>query len=99
MSARKDELELLQRIGLGVLQAVDSAGEDGAPGGVLYAAMQAHGARLSQFQTFMSTLTGRGMLVLEGDCYFMTEAGQEFKRKLEAKFSAQPQSRSSSMGM
>lgn len=104
MSMTREQLDGMQRLGLGVLEAVEEAGELGAPGGILYAAMQAHGASLSQFQSFMGTLTGRGMLTLdECECYHITEQGREFKKKLEAKFGAAPPSRpaarSAGMGM
>ncbi|WP_268958860.1 hypothetical protein [Noviherbaspirillum galbum] len=38
----------------------------------------------------MGTLTGRGMLVQSGDCYYITEQGRDFMGKLQAKF-RQPQ--------
>jgi hypothetical protein len=80
----------LQKLGLAVLEAVSDGGDLGAPGGTLYAAMMHQGANLSQFQSFMGTLTGRGMLTQMGDCYYITEAGKGFKDLLQAKF-GQPQ--------
>jgi hypothetical protein len=76
----------LQKLGLGVLEAVSAGGDLGAPGGTLYAAMMQKGASLQQFQSFMGTLTGRGMLTQMGDCYYITDAGKNFKTVLEAKF-------------
>lgn len=78
----------LQKLGLAVLEAVAKGGDLGAPGGTLYAAMMHHGATLQQFQSFMGTLTGRGMLTLSGDCYYITDAGKSFKSILQAKFGA-----------
>lgn len=79
--------ELLQLIGLAVLEAVEAAGDIGAPAGVLYAGLQAQGATKNQFDSFMSGLTGRGMLSLDdAHCYHLTAAGIEFLQKLKRKF-------------
>lgn len=95
----QQQLEGLQRLGLGVLEAVEEAGEMGAPGGLLYAGMMSAGASLQQFHSFMGTLTGKGMLTQDGDCYHMTDAGREFKAKLEAKFGAAPTAPRRAAGM
>lgn len=76
------QIHALATASLGVIEAVEAAGEHGAPGGVLYAAMQAHGASMSQFQSLMQTLTNPGYLVLDGDCYRSTSRTQELKTKL-----------------
>jgi hypothetical protein len=78
----KQVSQMLARIGLGVLEAAETAGDLGAPGGVLYAAMQAHGATLNQFQSFMGTLTRPGYLELDGDYYRITQSGLTFKARL-----------------
>lgn len=75
-------IRALATVSLGVIEAVEAAGEQGAPGGVLYAAMQAQGTSLSQFQSLMLTLTNPGYLVLDGDCYRCTPKAQELKTKL-----------------
>lgn len=96
----QQQLEGLQRLGLGVLEAVEEAGVMGAPGGPLYAAMMSAGASLQQFQSFMGTLTSKGMLTLdETECYHMTDAGRAFKAKLEAKFGAAPAAPRRAAGM
>ena len=81
-------IESLQKVGLGVLEACSVAGDQGAPGGVLYAAMMTHGATQTQFESFMSGLVGKGMLNKEDDCYVITDAGQAFMATLQAKFGA-----------
>lgn len=68
--------EVLQKIGLGVLEAVEAGGVLGAPGGVLYAAMQVQGATLNQYQSIMNGMVGNGLLTLDSDCYSMTDAGK-----------------------
>lgn len=52
-----------------VLDAIRAAGPTGAPGGVLYAACQAHGATLSQFESLMRALERAGKVERDGDCY------------------------------
>lgn len=76
------QIRALATVSLGVIEAVEVAGEQGAPGGVLYAAMQAQGASLSQFQGIMRTLVNPGYLVLEDDCYRSTPRTLELKTKL-----------------
>jgi hypothetical protein len=78
--------ESLQRLGLAVLEAVEESGEMGAPSGHLYAALMVHGATLSQYQTFMGTLTRAGLLVLGGQCYTITEPGRLVMEKLRRQF-------------
>ena len=76
------QIKTLALVSLAVIEAVEVAGEQGAPGGVLYAAMQANGASLTQFQSLMGTLTRPGYLVLEDDCYRSTTRTPEIKTKL-----------------
>ena len=76
------QVRAIAQVSLGVLEAVEAAGDQGAPGGVLYAAMQAQGATLTQFQSLMGTLTRPGYLVLDGNCYRSTSSTAELKTKL-----------------
>lgn len=76
------QIRAVATISLGVIEAVEAAGGQGAPGGVLYAALQAQGASLSQFQSLMRTLTNPGYLMLDGDCYRSTPTTHELKTKL-----------------
>ena len=76
------QIRAVAQVSLGVLEAVEVAGHQGAPGGVLFAAMQAQGASLNQFQSIMGTLTKPGYLVLEDDCYRSTPTTPELKTKL-----------------
>lgn len=76
------QIHALATASLGVIEAVEVAGEQGAPGGILYASMQAHGASLSQFQSLMQTLVNPGYLALEDDCYRSTRRTLELKTKL-----------------
>lgn len=80
-------MQLLQKIGLAILEAIEEGDVAGAPAGILYAAMVAHGATLSQFQSFMSTLVQRSFVTLDRfDCYHLTTEGKAFKTSLTAKF-------------
>jgi hypothetical protein len=65
-----------QRTALGLIaratiDAVQAAGPDGAPAGVLYAALMQQGCTLSQFQSLMGALVRTGKLRAEGDLYFV----------------------------
>lgn len=84
---KNEQLELLQRVGLAVLEAITEAGEHGAPAGVLYAALMHQGMSLSQFQSFMVTLTSHQFVTLDdGHCYRINEQGKQFLLKLQRKF-------------
>lgn len=53
-----------------IIDAVKAAGPIGAPGGVLYAALMAHGCTLEQFEKLMGALVRHGALKRKGDLYF-----------------------------
>lgn len=76
------QIHALAQVSLGVLEAVEGAGDQGAPGGILYAAMQAQGASLTQFHSLMGSLTASGYLHLDGDCYRSTPNTPELRTKL-----------------
>lgn len=56
-----------------VVESVAVAGSQGAPGGVLYSALMAHGCSLNQFQSIMGALVSTGKLRQEGNLYFVPE--------------------------
>lgn len=76
------QLHELATASLGVIEAVEAGGDRGAPAGVVYAAMQAHGASFTQFLSLMSTLVRPGYLTLEDNCYRKTTTTDELKAKL-----------------
>jgi hypothetical protein len=76
------QIHALATASLGVVEAVEAGGEQGAPAGVLYAAMQAKGATFTQFTSLMDTLVRPGYLTLQHDCYRITKTTQELKTKL-----------------
>lgn len=78
----QQQIVAAQQIGLAVLETISETGDQGAPAGVLYAALQAKGASLSQFQSLMAPLVSRKFVVLEHDLYTITNGGQEFLNKL-----------------
>lgn len=59
------QVHALATVSLGVVDAVEAGGQQGAPAGVLYAAMQAQGASFVQFMNLMATMVGPGYLTLE----------------------------------
>lgn len=63
------QAKLLVMIAGIVQDAIGSAGDMGAPGGVLYAALMAHGCTLQQFQGIMGGLERGGYVKKNGECY------------------------------
>ena len=56
-----------------ILEAVRESGPLGAPAGVMYAALMAHGCTLNQFESIMGALVRAGKLRKSGDCYHVVE--------------------------
>lgn len=56
-----------------IIEAVSAAGNAGAPGGVLYAALMGQGCTFENFNGIMSGLVGAGMLCRVGECYYLGE--------------------------
>jgi hypothetical protein len=67
------ELKAIHFVCDAITDAVRAAGSLGAPGGVIYAALMAHGISLSQYNQFMSALVGAGKLRRSGDLYYTVE--------------------------
>ena len=59
-----------------IIDAVAGAGEQGAPGGILYAALMQHGFSFQQFETIMGTLVRIGELEKRGQCYFVKDSAR-----------------------
>lgn len=55
-----------------IVEAVNVAGTHGAPGGILYSALMAHGCTLEQYQSLMDALVSAGRLRRQGERYFLT---------------------------
>lgn len=68
----KEQISALRAIGDAIVDACKAAGEMGAPGGHLYAALMAQGCTLSQFQSIMSGLELAGLVTRHGECYRAT---------------------------
>jgi hypothetical protein len=52
-----------------IVDAVKAAGPMGAPGGIIYAALMAHGVDLAQYEQFMAALVRAGKLTKSGHLY------------------------------
>ena len=63
-------LQALRAIVAAIVESIKEAGEFGAPGGIIYAALSAKGASLSQYQSIMDALVRSGKVTREGDLYF-----------------------------
>mgnify|MGYP001005788984 CR=1 FL=1 len=64
------QTQALRTIVGAVTEAIAAAGETGAPGGVLYAALMSQGCTLSQFESLMGALCRTGRIVKRGECYY-----------------------------
>ncbi len=60
----------LKMICAAVVDVIKCAGDLGAPGGVLYAALMAHGCSLNQFESLMGAMVRAGVVQKRGDLYF-----------------------------
>lgn len=69
MPMTQEQISAVRLVAAGVLDACKIAGPLGAPGGVMFAAMQSQGCTLRQFQSIMDTLERAGKVRKDGDCY------------------------------
>ncbi len=58
-----------------ITETIKEAGELGAPGGVMYAALMSQGCTLNQFESIMGALVRMGRVTKDGDCYRIVESG------------------------
>lgn len=79
-----EQLQAIRAVCDAITDAVAVAGNQGAPQGVLYAALMAHGGSLSQFQSFLRGLVAAGKVRTEGNLVFLT-AAEAAKREGAAK--------------
>lgn len=63
-----------------IVAAVDAGGDDGASGGILYAALMSQGCTLDQFSGIMAGMVGAGLLCKVGERYFLGELGLEMMK-------------------
>ena len=57
-----------------VLEAIQLTGDQGAPGGVLYAGLTGFGCNINQFESLMAALIRTGKIRKSGDLYFAVGA-------------------------
>jgi hypothetical protein len=66
-----EQLTALGRLFIAIIEAVESAGPDGAPGGTIYAALSTFGVSLTTYEALMNALVVRGKLTKRGHFYFI----------------------------
>jgi len=71
MNTKQKYNQALIELASAVREAVELAGEFGAPSGVLFSAMNAHGMTLDQYEGFMAGMVAGGVLRKEGHLYFI----------------------------
>ena len=65
-----EQVQAIRAVCDAIFEAVKTAGTIGAPGGVIYSALMAHGCTLEQFQQFMAALIRAGRIEQRGNLYF-----------------------------
>jgi hypothetical protein len=67
------EIAAIRMVAEAIEDAVKAAGPLGAPGGVIYAALMAHGVTLDQYNQLMSGLVRAGRLTRDGHLYHVAK--------------------------
>jgi predicted transcriptional regulator len=65
-----------------VLDAINVAGHQGAPDGIIYAALMAFGATLDQHTKLITTLSDQGLVTNSSHVLRLTGKGRDFLAKL-----------------
>lgn len=68
---RTEAVDVLRHVLSAVYDTIAESGENGAPGGSLYAALMSHGVSYDTFNSIMAALIARGLVTKRGDCYFV----------------------------
>jgi hypothetical protein len=71
MSLTPEQIQAMRLVMDAVVESVQVAGDRGAPGGVIYAAMMAHGITLAQYNAVMGGLVRANRLRRQGELYFV----------------------------
>jgi hypothetical protein len=69
MKLTQPQAGALRALANAITEVVGEAGPLGAPAGVIYAALSAHGFSLAQFQQLMDALVSLGKVRRQGDLY------------------------------
>jgi hypothetical protein len=64
------QIMALRMLAEAIEDACKAGGAVGAPGGVIYSALTAHGVTFQQYQQIMSGMVRAGRIVKRGECYF-----------------------------
>ena len=59
-----------------IIETIRDAGQLGAPGGVIYAALSAQGCTFNQYTSIMGALVSIGRVTMDGDCYVFVQQPQ-----------------------
>lgn len=71
--ARETQNDAIRRIAAAIVESVKEAGELGAPSGIVYAALSAHGMSLDTYYQFIGVLVKLGKLRQDGDLLYANE--------------------------
>lgn len=70
MTPTEKQLAAIRAIAAAIVDSVKEAGALGAPSGIVYAALSAHGCTLDQYQQFIGALVRTGKLRQSGDLLY-----------------------------
>ena len=76
VTASLKQMQAIKAIADAIVEAVRAGGPTGAPGGVIYAALMAHGISLEQYEQIMEALVRVGRLRRSGQLYFINGANR-----------------------
>jgi hypothetical protein len=69
----KEQIMAIREIAGAIIETVKASEPFGAPGGVMYAALMAHGCSLNQFESIMGGLVRAKLLTKAGDLYHVAK--------------------------
>lgn len=78
MPTQNEKTELIRKIAAAILEAIDTAGDMGAPSSHLYLALSTSGASIEQYQSFMDGLEESGLVTCSHHSYQLTTKGRDF---------------------
>lgn len=68
------QVRSLGAVARAIIETVREAGPLGAPAGIIYAALSAHGCGKDLFDWLMQVIVDEGLLTKRGDCYHTPRA-------------------------
>ncbi len=77
----------IRQVMAGIVESAIAGGELGAPSGVVYSALMAHGCTLNQFQSLTASMVKAGIIEERGHCFHVTQRGRDWLEVVNGKYS------------